>query len=253
MINIQRSPENFCIELEFLLIEYCRLLEKQGISIIPYTSECLKKFSRYPENLQSKIYFGFVEYVSAIVEIIASDVPLQNTAQSLWCLFKKHQLRPTSDLFSAISEKDVVEIYLPNEVQWYRSFNYFKYTSYSLGELICIPWDELIEHDGSHFQELATIVHQILSDKIKKSVFPGWGPMISRERFSAKRLIAKLETKILSPIVGLGGQNEALIVAWNIEILGENGPLIDTNTSSHIPDLNREVLLSLQSVDQNQP
>lgn len=221
MIIIERNPKDFCIEMECLLLKYCNLISQYGVEIIPFTELTLQRFSQYPSELQSKIYFGFVKYVTAVLGILESGTSISSTTQSLWSLFKKYQMVPTSDLFSIIDEESVVEIYLPDEVQWYRSFNYFKYTSYSLGDLICIPWNELIDHDQSHIQELSRIVQGVLTNQIKVSVTPDWGPLISRERFSTRQFVARLDMKVISPLVGPSKKNEALIVVWKIEILGE--------------------------------
>ncbi len=225
---INPHPASYETELRRLLESFSNLLLSHGIEVEAYTYESMARFSSYPIEVQTRIYNGFIKYVSAVAEIIESGIPLENTPQSLWCLYKKYHLRPKADLFSVITDRDIVEIYLPNQVQWYRSFNYFKYSSYSLGELICYPWDELISHETDHTSQFVDITEGIFANKITWSVFPELGYTISRERFSRKRFTARLRPKVISPVVNAAGENQAFAIAWEIELIDE--PRTDSTT-----------------------
>ena len=211
--------ENYALRLVRALEAFSGLLLENGESVAPYTENALARFASYPVETQSRIYHGFLKYVSAVLEIVEAGIPLRNTEQSLWCLFKKHGLRPRHDLFSSIDKEDMIEIYLPNQLQWYRSFNYFQYSSYSLGELICIPWQELYAHQDTHMSFFQEITEGIFSNRIQESVFPGLGPSTSKELFSSKQLLASLEARILSPVSGIDGRNEAFVVSWKVQLL----------------------------------
>jgi hypothetical protein len=241
-IAAQNHPEDYEKELHSLLEAYCTLLRMKGVSVSPFTELSRQRYASYPRELQERIYRGFIKYVSAVLDIVSDGVPLDNTAQSLWCIFKRHQLRPRPDLFSVISERDIVEIYLPNQVQWYRSFNFFRFTSYSLGELICFPWNELIEHENGHLEEFIRISEAMFANIINESVFPNLGDTISRERFSSRGLVARLTPKVISPISNAKGENEAFAIVWAIELIGEASPKADQGVL-------RQPLTSLQPLE----
>ena len=58
---------------------------------------------------------------------------------------KKHGLRLKADCLELFAEGDVIEVYNAQCVQIYRSWNFFKYSSYSVADLLIFDWDTLYE------------------------------------------------------------------------------------------------------------
>ncbi len=198
---------------------FCELAEAEGVRIRPYTERCIQEFRNFPAEVQTLIYKNFNFYFEAVRSIQASGIALRDTPRSLWHLFKLRGLRPTSDLFTVITDRSIVELYLPNHIQWYRSFNYYEYTSYSLGDLICYKWNDLFSHDEALVNYIMEAGEGIFSGAIKRSVFPPFEPVVSQEQFSDKRYRAQVHMQMLSPINNEMGHNEACAAISSIELL----------------------------------
>ncbi|MDR3608599.1 MAG: hypothetical protein P4M08_14645 [Oligoflexia bacterium] len=211
--------DELAIGLMSRLDAFCAFAKAEGILIRPYSARCIQDFRHYPADVQAAIYQRFGYYLEAVESVVASGISLQDTPRALWHLFKLRGLRPTSDLFSTISDGSVVEVYLPNHTQWYRSFNYYEYTSYSLGDLICYKWNQLFEHNEALAGYIAETSEEIFCEKVKCSVFPSLEPAVSRELFSDQKYVGKLELKTMSPVLDADGYTEALAVVWNMELL----------------------------------
>ena len=235
--TVEYQPQTIKDQLLKLIEEYVVIANDSGIKIKPFSSKALSDFDQYPEQIQLTILENFKKSFSAVTEINNSQIHLKDTQKSLWRIFRKFNLKPTSDLFTVIDQNDVVEVYLKDNVQWYRSFNYFDYTSYSLSDLICYPWTELVEHENDHTAHFMEIAQGIFKNEIKETQFLKLGPSISHEKFSEKRFTARAEAKAISPIMNQDGTNEGLIVVWSIEILNQTQPqLTQAKNQEFIPE-----------------
>jgi hypothetical protein len=125
--------------------------------------------------------------------------------------------KPTSDIFSGISEDDVIEVYTLDSIQRYRSANFFKYISYSVGEIITYPWYELVEHPKELMPELMRIAQGMASNTIKQKVIPTSESFCSQECFSRARNRIKSISKGIAPVTARDSEeNVAMIAVWNI-------------------------------------
>jgi hypothetical protein len=204
---------------------FCALAETEGVRIRPYTERCIQEFRNFPTEVQTLIYKNFNFYFEAVQSIQASGIALRDTPRSLWHLFKMRGLRPTSDLFTVITDRSIVELYLPNHIQWYRSFNYYEYTSYSLGDLICYKWSDLFAHNETLMNYIMEAGEKIFSGAIKSSLLPPFEPVVSQEQFSEKRYVAQVHMQMLSPIINELGHNEACAAISSIELLENDNSL----------------------------
>ncbi len=163
------------------------------------------------------------KYLEVITDIQDSGTDLNNTIQSLWRIANKFQWRFNLDTLTKIKDSDVVEIYLPDNTQLFRSFNYFKKTSYSISELFSYPWFELIDHGPEVIEELGKMHTKIFVENAELSSEFTIPSYIATEKFSVGRYKAKLISRAISPIRGRNsGKNEAALLVWDIKILSKN-------------------------------
>jgi hypothetical protein len=218
------------------LERYCTLIKVGGVAVNPWTPKALATFATYPPELQTRILEGVRKSCSALEDLAVNGIPYRDTKLALWRVFNHFGFVPKSDLIPSISDRSVVEIYLPTHTQWFRSQNYFQYTSYSMGELVCFPWTELVEHEVDHSKLFMDIAQGIFENRVTTTEFLSIPPSISRERFSEKRYRARLDAKILSPLVGReSGVNEGLAVVWQIDLLGEQSRQIPYGLQVELP------------------
>lgn len=217
--SIATRPTDYIDGLIELLQKFSKLAESTGLNIQPYSTAALQKFKSYPPHNQKIIYDSLAIYCSVIIDIINQGVPFYNNRQSLWKTFKRLGVFPNSDLMSTIDEKDVIEIYLPNNTQCFRNWHYFQYTSYTIGDLITFTWPELFEHQMS--DEYSKIAERIFKGEQKDPVYFDVAPYLAKEKFSSQKLSVHIRPKVIAPLVHKDTRrNEGLIVAWEIKIVG---------------------------------
>ena len=86
--------------------------------------------------------------------------------QYVWYAIKKLGVKFSSDLFNYIDPHDCIEIYDKNGIQVYRSFNFSKYTSYSLEEILFYPWYELFYREHEILEQMSAVAKQVFSGQI---------------------------------------------------------------------------------------
>ncbi len=204
------------------------ILENNGLSFKESSKYAWKAFHTYPLDVQMRIVESLEKYVSTVVNIQTAGIRFNESKKAIWHLFGQNRWRLDDHIFSDLDESDVVEIYLADGTQFFRNFNYFQYSSYTLADLIFCPWEDLIEHESNSRGELLNISRQIFAEDASPKTRFQLAPYIAREKFSERRFTAELTSKFICPIRGRdSGRNEAALVVWSIRLLNE--PTLRTN------------------------
>lgn len=196
------------------------ILENNGLSFKESSNHAWKVFHAYPLDVQIRIIETLEKFVSTVVNIQAAGIRFNESKKAIWHLFGQNRWRLDDNTFSDLDENDVVEVYLADGTQFFRNFNYFQYSSYTLADLIFCPWEDLIEHESNSRSELLNISRQIFGNGASSKKRFQLAPYIAQEKFSEQRFTAELTSKFISPIRSRdSGRNEAALVVWNIRLL----------------------------------
>jgi hypothetical protein len=223
-MNTQHVTSTFKESAHRLLDAYGAIVRRHGFKIDVHNDKAWEKFLTHPPEIQKILVERFATQLSVVEDIANSETDLRNPVQTVWRILQKFDWKPSHDLFERIDKKDVVEIYLPDNTQLYRSMNYFRYTSYSLSELLFYPWHELIEHQLGFQDKIAEYCQAIFAEQKQDEYYEFSTPYVGLELFSKDKLNAQLRCKAFSPLKGRhSGMNEAVIVIWNIDLVQTNG------------------------------
>ncbi|MBK7890371.1 MAG: hypothetical protein IPJ84_05820 [Bdellovibrionales bacterium] len=224
--RVQQMPPMSAIDTHLEMLQ--SVLHENGLAFSISSEIAWKTLYSYPLDTQLRLVNALEKYVSSISNIQADGIRFNESKKALWHLFVQNRWRLDDQIFSEIDESDVVEVYLADGTQFFRNFNYFQYSSYTLADLIFCPWEELIEHESNSRAELIDISKRIFGGNASPKERFKLAPYVARERFSEQRFTAELKSKFICPIRGrLTGNNEAALVVWSIRLVDE--PALRTN------------------------
>jgi hypothetical protein len=96
--------------------------------------------------------------LSLLKDMAADGESPRNTKLLLWRALKKLKFIPPSNFMEFIEDEDIVEIYLPNEIQIFRNVAFMEIVSHSLEDLLCRPWYRLGRRDWRYILSMSRMV-----------------------------------------------------------------------------------------------
>lgn len=126
-----------------------------NVKLRAFSSPHLPYFSKLNTQDKQTVIEQLKTY-NEICELVLSNAgDLADSSTLTWYALKKFNLRFPSDLFNFIEADSVVEVYDRSNVQIFRNFRFFEFSSYSLEDLLCRTWTELFTRgDESHTQSI---------------------------------------------------------------------------------------------------
>lgn len=149
MQDALRKESRQVAEFKTLLEDFCKMVHAEGIQLTPYEGTGPGHFSRLPEDKQFGLLALFRKYVELCSEVIAEGTSLRDDRVLVWRMMQKLKLHPPSDLMEQIRDDEVIEIYNSDFVQVFRNMRFFEICSYSLDDLLCRPFWELVNREDS--------------------------------------------------------------------------------------------------------
>lgn len=208
-------------ETELLDREFRRLAEQvaawaqaSGFHVRPYRSAALPILNRLSGAGRFKALQSLKLYHDVCAEVIKSHGSLGDNRQVVWHAIRRLGLRPTSDLFQFLGERDVVEIHDRELVQIFRNLNFFHYCSYSLEDLHGLPWTALYERREPVQVELVQLALGLLSGQIKDTVPVTVVPHTIHELDSPDRLDIAAQIKFAAPLFVEGSQQVGATIVF---------------------------------------
>jgi len=198
------------------LSHFSGMAEKNGIKIMPFSPQGPLHFERLSPELQYRLYLHFSSYVSICAEIVEEGRSLRDDSYLLWRYFKRQGILPNSELLASVDSRDVIEIYSPEFTQLFRNLKFFSICSYTLDQLLCLPFWELFTREQKVTASLMEIGHGLFTGKV--SGIHQWNSGIHTvEEISSPALYtAKIENKIASALHAQKGGVVAVIHTFRV-------------------------------------
>lgn len=234
-MNLKQSSPTNILDQKYILDRMNTLARAVTSLGIPVTVDSKRAwdyfYSLTPEN-QRDIIRRFDRYMDVIADITGQGIGLMDNAQALWRICKRFDWMPYSEIIERVNRQDVIEIYLADNTQLYRNMSYFKYSSYSISDLVFCPWHDLIEHGEKVTTDILNIINQTFVGQADPKKTFTLDPWVARERYSTRKYEARLTSKFFAPFRGRTSKmNEALLVVWDIQILNEEKDVVELQTS----------------------
>lgn len=195
------SPE-LARAFQELAERFCRFARRYDIEIRPFEGDHPVQFYSLSPDDRRLVYERFAHYVRVTEELVEDGGSPDDDLQMVWRYLRHLRVRPTSDLFSRVRPTDFIEIYqVPQMVQVFRSFRFFRLCGYSLDDLLCRPWWQLYRRDAAITGRLQKRIDEILSQRVPRTVTLDTGVHNLVERHSSTRNRVQLDSVYGSPLV----------------------------------------------------
>jgi hypothetical protein len=159
-----RESNTLKIRFSEVALNISRLAAEVGIRIKPFFSENLPFFSLLSIPKKTAVVEAASSYVE-VCEQSKKDGKLADSRTFVWNGIKNLGLRPTSDLFSVLTNDHIVEIHDFNARQLFRNLNYFQFSSYDLESLLCRDIQQLFSYEETAIKYLRGWFQDVESGK----------------------------------------------------------------------------------------
>lgn len=224
--SLSQEKEELAVCLASLDKSFTRL----GLTAVAPTSYSIDKFMQLPENQRQNIAKMINIYDKVLSENVIggpSDKDIERL--HLQRAVSEFKLKVVDqNVFSAIADGDVVEIYDAEGKQIYRNLMFCKLSSYSLLDVAVNTWQELYERPVSSLEGIYGRVVEQLTTKVMTTPY-NIEKHILKERFiySRRQKIFMMDMKYISPLENEEGARVAVISVARVEVLSDTGLEID--------------------------
>ena len=194
LIN-QKSSPGFHSESKSLHPDLMHALEKMaekvrslGYPCTPYSAQALEIYSNLPEERQKKV----ILQIHTMLNIFSSqDIEPTNTndGHSEKSLVTRalnfYGLEFRDDFWKVVEDGDIIEIYNEDQIQVFRTLNFFKVTIYSLLDLLVKEWYELWERSSMALASMQNIADTTLKGQQRGIVRASVMPHVVKEKYNA--------------------------------------------------------------------
>ncbi len=201
--------------------EISKLAENVNVNIISYRDEGLPCFSKLDGNQQLEVLKQLNSYLKICQNTLEQYGKDNFSVQMTWSSLKDHGLIPCNDLFDKITSEDVIEIHDMNHKQIFRNLVYFKYCSYSIEDLHCLPWTELYYRPKEDLDQLISYAQMVAKQPPKNTLYCNLGPHLIRELNSLNRYNILNTVKYYSPLFNKQGHMVAAIAIESPKLIDE--------------------------------
>lgn len=132
----------------------CKLGQSAGVRILASHGTQFPIFSTLPQAQRQLILADLESYVSVCQGCLQMGGKLSDSKALLWSMMRHFGLKPSSDLFSYVTDDQLIEIYNMDHVQIFRNFKFFELVSYTLEDLFCRPRFELFHRPDPQITEM---------------------------------------------------------------------------------------------------
>lgn len=193
------SAESLNQDFMSLTEDLTRWLAAEGIHCRPYAPE-LPFFSQLPIPKRQEIVRVVRFYHELCQEQFKEGYKITDSLTFTWRALKKLGLVPRSDLFSQVTDEDILEVYSSDGRQLYRNFRFFDFCSYTMEELYSLEWWSLYNRDEAFTEKLFAIVGRIFNGEIEETVVPDCPAHVVAETSSVGKINMNYELRMLSPL-----------------------------------------------------
>lgn len=216
LISASNSIENSNLFRQ-ISMKIANLGSTVGIKIVPFYNPSLIYFNRLNELDQKAVLAALTKYLNIYQAVVAEGASVLNSSRVVWNALLQLGYRPSSNLFSYITDDHLIEIHDQTYVQVFRNLNFFNYCSYSLEDLYCNHLTDLYERDVSVEQDLIRIATKIFSGQAKDVVDADLKPHIIQEKMSENKFAVYCDIEKMAPLYSSSESNAGAKAILTIE------------------------------------
>lgn len=188
---------------------FASLLREYHLFVGIQSDKALEAWSNLPELRKRGILKVFSEYHQTCREVHNSGVSLRDNRALTAHALRRGNLTTKHEL-NFVTDDKMIEIYNLENVQTFRSINFFDYCNYSLLDVLAREWYVLYDRLDSVNEGLySTIKSAIDTGELAKFTLP---PVVMKERDSNPRGVFQTHHQLACPVYGPGGSTAGFLV-----------------------------------------
>jgi PAS domain-containing protein len=188
-------------QLRNLVEEFRAQARKEGIPLrSPPDSSAWQKIDSLPLPMRQAMLNGFANFYGIYSAAVEEEIGFQESRKVLWRMIARMKLLCCSDLFNAIDDHDVIEVYDSSLIQIFRNLRFLELCTYSMEEVLAHEWTQLFRRPASVDAEILRVSREILESRhlsTFKAPFPAYA---LEETFSDERARFWIEHGVISPL-----------------------------------------------------
>jgi len=211
--------------------EFCEISDKISalaanfsLRVIGYHSPELPLYDQMSEQRQVTALAQLKVFLQTMESVTTAGESLDDAGRSLWHTLSTLRLIPPSDMFSHIRPDHVIEIYNLENIQIWRSLNFYKFCSYSLEEMYSMEWTNRYRRDPGKIEECIQKVTSFLQGETPDIYFTEIAEHTLDETSSSLKLILRAKHEWLGRLKDQNGVLTGYIVASSVKLLGRSIP-----------------------------
>jgi hypothetical protein len=189
--------------LIFDLEKLAETIGQRGFKCRPHSPKSLINLRHLPINKkqilakQIKNMLFIVSYTPDIQVPEGDHLERRYVEQAL----KMYDLECESDYWTHLEKDDVIEVYSTEDIQLFRTFNFFKISSYSLLDLLTNEWYHLWERPSYVLDVIVNAVGGIVNGTIQKTTSVKAARHIVKEIYNDNSIDFKCSSVLVEPTV----------------------------------------------------
>lgn len=207
------------------------LQKRVGLSTLPFSTDAAQRFLQLPLDRQQKIQAtveGALHLIAATeIEPEKSPEPSEHPEKNhVLMALQFFDLELRDDIWAKVHPDDIIEVYDASDIQIFRTFNFFKASSYSLLDLLTHEWFHLWERPKVILDGMLRLMERLHNEI--SSVEPAGIPRhILKEILEDKvngissRKSIQIDFNVVCPLYRVGGGRSGYIVTCRATVLGE--------------------------------
>ncbi|UXR63130.1 hypothetical protein EZJ49_08580 [Bdellovibrio bacteriovorus] len=194
--------------------ELCAFIEQEGWAVRPYHSESLPFFLQLNESERESTTELLRQYLEVCQRVYSKgrrlkDMPfLVETALEYY----GYQVFPQTLAKLRQNQSKMVEFYSRKHTQFFRSLNFFEFTSYTIEDLYCRQWVHLYDREESMTMRILSEANKVLAGDLSEPIFVPEAHIL-KERLSLERLQVQMQNLQLEPLFKNGQSDGIMAVA----------------------------------------
>lgn len=178
-----------------------QLLEGEGIAVRPFASTKVPYFMAMEEVAQRDVVANLTSYVEVGKKVISEGGSLKNRERFVLAALDYYNLTAHPDFLKDLAnDPGIVEFYSMQGTQFFRTFNFFEYSSYTIEDIYCRQWVHLYERPKEVIERMYELVSALYEKGSLTETCLFEQPHVLRERVSLERLSMSFRSIFISPL-----------------------------------------------------
>lgn len=192
------------LELRVLadLQKLAQIVRVQGVACRAYSPKSVDRFLALPEDKKELLASQLQGVISLIVTCSEVVIPADEHPEKIFVehavKFNNLELRD-KDFWNKLQKDDVIEVYSSENIQLFRTFNFFKISSYSLLDLLTLEWFLLWERPSFVLNGLIQAATEMMQGQMKTATQLNSSRHILKEIYNDDTVGFKCSSVLVDP------------------------------------------------------